>query len=501
MYEAIQALQAADFSILLADLPGLAAALEEMEYRSHQHVIRTGLERWLDLDEPGALRALEALGARTTESPVIDQDLIGVIYNVLARRTPQWFFRQLPSLREDFYPQSAIRNLLEERARSNPREAREWLETFRARGTRSTALAAYLKGLAYSDPRGAMEMAAREFKYDIAEKKSAMQNAYLIGVTHAPSISVGLLEMFEPEERASLIWSAIERVAETRDPLGWLQEQWRSFPKLMDVSPNTYPDFYSPFVRWDPARTLEWFNTFPHQKDFLGHQLIKRWSETNPSAVMDWLTAQPMESLPSLLGCLQKCIRNDPERFQKWINDLPPGITRGEAELSKVLTLVEENRFAEALHHFPRKLTGNFFRNYNSGGMVINKTAKANLPAAVEMVTRMEPGPHQANAATGLLAHWTQAAPEEAAQWVQALPEGALRDASLRVLASGFAVIDLEDVAFWVTQIRDSTLLKEAISDMFGSWHQEEPWRAEKWLNQLPGVDESFKETLRESYR
>ncbi len=254
-----------------------------------------------------------------------------------------------------------------------------------------------------------------------------MKSAYLTGISHAPSSSPVLLEKFPQSERARMVFYALYDLDAkgTTDPLAWFQEQAAMRPEVLNtISTNV-------LMRRDPARTMEWLQSLPaaQQAPLIG-SAVMLWCNLDPPAALNWLTTQPVESLPADLSKIGAAAVVDPQRFHVWKESLPPGEIRDQAGFAMAQEFARQGRLAEAQQYFPRDGNTDWFLNSTRG--LANTLAASDISAAKTWVSQLPPGPVQAMAVKGVIDQWAGKAPAEAAQWAQTLPPGEARDTSMR---------------------------------------------------------------------
>ncbi|MDB6172904.1 MAG: hypothetical protein JWL59_2215 [Chthoniobacteraceae bacterium] len=497
LYEALQALQAADFLAALEEPGGLITKLDKLDRTVSLDFIQTCLERWLELDETGALHALEKIIQAVQPTRREFEDETSRVISVLAQRNPQWLFEHIPRIPLETPQRIAIAQLLEQSGQSNPRKALEWLETFRGKKEWPLAVGSYVRGLAYSDPQGAIERAAAEFKEKDRDRAFLISSVYLNAVRRMPSLSVNLLSKLESSERPELAWDALEALDEEGkvDPLEWIQKQVAAYPELLDFQSADHGTPTGALMRASPIRSLEWLKTLPFSQsgEFIG-VTVNAWDDRDPAPLFDWLDSLPAEVLAKHMGELGSSPLIDAERLRKWLANLPPGEVRNRAHSDLADVFVAKGRLSDARRDFPRDAdTESLLWGARS---LASATASKDIAAATAWVGTLPPGRVQTYAARGVVETWANESPEKAAQWVQSLPRGCARESALQTLALEFSVIDPEGAGLWLDQISDTFIRNKAIKELFTRWESKEPRRAREWLNQVPGIDAELKAKL-----
>lgn len=470
LYEAIQRMQPADFLAVVTDLPALARELRAMKAYVRQALIEASLDRWLEIDEPNALRWLAAsravIESGTIELPEMDFSDMWAAYTVLARKEADWTFKQVGTLGPKMQRSAAIGSLLIEGVQRDPRKAREWLDSFRGSKDWAVAFDAYVRGLGRSDPRAAVEMALAEEKTHLVGASSVHSILYE-NVAGSASLAAELLGKIEPpDRRRATTWFTMFGIAENSaaDPLDWLKEQAAADPeRLSFASGEIARGRVELLVSRDPLRTIDWAKSLPSgQREKMFEGVLSSWAELDAPALLDWLSTQPVEALPANLSGIDVAAAQEPERFARWVTSLPPGELRERSQLTIANELAKHCRVAEALRHFPQSSTTDSF------------TQLADEFAA--SIARQDP--------------------TTASKWAETLPAGATRDAASGALAGVLAPVDPQLATEWLAQISDPAARDRAAGKVFRSWMRVDSTGARRWLRDAETISYAAKSRL-----
>jgi hypothetical protein len=117
----------------------------------------------------------------------------------------------------------------------------------------------------------------------------------------------------------------------------------------------------------------------------------------------------------------------------------------------------------------------------------VEAAAKADLPAAVALVTQMPDGGVRDKAIASLASVWAKESPGAALEWIGQLPSGPARDQSLAHTAAAWAGKDAAAAAAWAKEAPEGALPPQAYANIMDALRKD-PAAAYAWLNELTGT-------------
>jgi hypothetical protein len=496
-------MQPGDFLSAVADLPAIGRELEAMG-NPRPGVIEACLERWLDVDRENLLRFLAAtqtiIESETLKLPQIGAGDLHAAYVVLARREPDWFAERLGTLGEKLARSAAVGALLQTTVQTNPKKAREHLESFRGTAEWKAAFTAYVQGLTLSDPAAAMDLALSPDGRNINKDGAYLiANTFIVAMQRSPSAGFKLLPKLDPEERRSLTWWALGALTEEQnlDPLAWMQEQVTADPELLSsrAGAGFPPHFIRPLIKHNPAKTLEWIEAMPDEaKQVMLQATLQDPQNAAPDALLAWVARQPAGTLPSELHSVRRAASVEPERFSKWVAALPSGPLRERSQVMLAEEFAKQGRLTEALATFPRNATDPL--TAQSTGELAWTAAGRDPNATAQWIGALPAGPAQTAGAKQLVRSWAAQAPDAAAAWIESLPAGRTRDTAAGAFAGVAARKDPEAAREWLQQITDPALRSHAAGQVFTNWAVADAASAREWLRGSPDASEALKTRL-----
>jgi hypothetical protein len=494
LYNALQRMQPGDFIAAFADLPALAREMERMSGDARRSVVEAAIERWLAIDEPGALRWLSAtraiIDSESLKLPPISPHDLEPAFRVLARQKPDWMREQAHKLGGNMQRPQAFECLAREAFRDNPAEARRWLDSLKGTPDWKSALPGYTQELAAADPLAAADLILAQ-PVDSTGLAPVTRSDDLFRVFGAaayshPSVIPELLARFEGPDREFAIYSAFLALSENPefDALSWMQEH--ILPELSSGSRDWQEHMASwmigPVIERDAVKAIAFLQSLPsEQRELLFPGALTAWSRSDPDAMLEWISTQPPETLPEEIRGIGTVAARRPEDFARWAASLPSGWQRDGAQFALAEELAEQGRLAEAFRFFPYEFSSPAYEE--STRRVVGQLLAAQNPVATaQWIATLPAGGVQASAAYGLVGRWAYHEPLEAAEWVQTLPAGGARDAATAALASVLAEAEPAGAIEWLEQITGPRSRAEAVNNIFRSWRRRDPQAAESWL-------------------
>jgi hypothetical protein len=502
LWELISRFEPPDFLAALADLPAFGQTMANLDNDVRAALAEAAVDRWLEVDEPGALGWLSAARAivesGTMRLPQMAPEDLWPIYNLVARKKPEWMFEELGHLGAKTHRWAAVRALMWEAAQSQPGKAREWLKTFEGTSDQAGATIGYVQGLARIDVRAAMAIAVQSGE---RERMEMVYTVWLQTAQDRPALLTDLIETLRPQEGLDLTWSSLNHFtsASSIDPFDWIQERVALHPELIelrkDLAGGDAARRLAGLVARDPLRTIEWVRTLPeNQRVPYLEGALAAWSRSDPPGLLKWLSAQSGETLPANIPGLAECATRDPTGFARWAQALPAGELRDRSEIALAETHAAEGRFRDALQSLPLSAASDVAMQ---GAERLAETIAIRDPRPVaDWIPSITNTQVQNIAARTLVRTWATQSPEATAAWVEQLPPGALRDSAAGALAGAIAQSDAEAATLWFAQINDSNARNAAVPGIYRGWLATDRAAARSWLKSADGIDPALRARL-----
>ncbi|HEX5175941.1 MAG TPA: hypothetical protein VFV83_02875 [Chthoniobacteraceae bacterium] len=502
LWELISRFEPPDFLAALADLPAFGQAMSNLDNDVRAALAEAAVDRWLEVDEPGALGWLSAARAIVESGamplPQIGSGDLWPIYNLLARKKPEWMFEEVGHLGAKRHRAAAVRALMGEAAQSQPGKAREWLKTFEGTSDQAGATIAYVQGLARVDLRAAMAIAGQSGE---RERVEMVYTVWLQTAGNRPTLLADFLATLRPQEGLDLTWSSLNHFtsASSIDPFDWIQEQVALHPKLIElrkeVAGGDAARRLAPLVTRDPLRTIEWVGTLPeNQRAPYLEGALSAWSRSDPAGLLKWLGAQAAEKLPANIPGIAECATHDPSAFAQWAQALPAGELRDRSGIALAETHAAEGRFRDALQSLPSSVSSDVA--IQGAERLVGTIATRDPRPVADWIPSITNTQVQNIAARTLVRTWATQSPEATTAWVEQLPDGSLRDSAAGALAGAIAQTDAEAAALWFAQINDSNARNAAVPGIYRGWLWTDRTAARNWLKSADGIDPALRARL-----
>jgi hypothetical protein len=502
LWEALSRFEPGDFLAALANLPAFGETMAQLDPDVRTALAQAAIDRWLDVDETGALgwlsTATAVVESGKVQLPEIGRQDVQAMYELLAVRKPEWVLEQVPRLGKKTHREWAVWLLMLKAAESRPEKAREWLQTFDGTEDARVAKSGFVYGLADSDPVAAVTLAM--------QSNGPAQDEMLFGVfertvSNRPGALADVLAKMNPPQRKVMTWIAVRGLGKNSaiDPFAWIQERIAADPTLVEVSASQAAfdaaRNVSGLVAVDPLRTLEWVRSFPEtQRAAYIDGTLSAWSRSDPRAMLKWLAIQPSDALPTNVPGLAACAIADPPAFAQWTQTLPSGELHDRAEVALAADYVSANRIADALRTLPVLPSSEV--GVGATQKMVLTIAQRDPRATANWVMSVEDQRLQNAAAGALVTTWASQSLEDTATWVDRLPAGGLRESAVGALAGAVAQSDPVSATLWFAQITNPNARSAAAREVYSAWKFQDPVAARNWLTSVHGIDESLRARL-----
>ncbi len=371
-----RALAAAVMKLEAADFPAGAEAMLVLLQRPRQGFLDESLsefaeawmDRWLEIDSPGALRFLGSAtflgqipGDANTGWRRFDLRAgtgLGGIFHALARRQPEWTRDYVAKMAAGGRREVALYALAQQVAQDDPAKARSFLPGFAETKDHPTALTGFITGLASVDVRASFDAAWAEAPGDLRDDLLRQVFGFA-GRRSADSVRELLERLDDPATRAKLAAEALSQLGfEGReDALPFIKEESERMAGAGGWKGTASDDWASSVdvaARGPQARNFaEWAASFaPDAYRKMLRSVAEVWAGRAPTEFRDWLLdhagtldAAAAKSLEDALGNLT---RHDPALARTLAEKLPPGALRDQARFQAALGLSAEDGLAEA---------------------------------------------------------------------------------------------------------------------------------------------------------
>ncbi len=491
-----------------ASAPGMLAYLNKSDSFMNQRVRETAdlwMDRWLELDAPGALECLES-SSFLTKVHVEDMQGwplesrmdcgIGGLYAALAVHAPEWLRTQLAGMKDGAAVQLGLFKLLRESAQRDSAQAAQILASMPDGERRKSALAGYVGGLAAVDARQALDVALKE--PDGFSRQELLRMIFLRSGTYGLARTRELLtQIADPKDRLEQTIYAVPMLGqEGRENL---------FPFVQEETARLAAGGLSKdkFSSW--ASALLWAEGLGQDREYAewalrvsedkGRSLFgtaaRHWAQFDAPGYLAWLGMNAGTLDPAAVDKTSDALRvaadSNLAAFRAWSDALPPGSLRDQARLQVALGSGKAGDVAQAVAAYQSVAAA------DTKGDVARQLARVLVEHDAEATANWAQSLPEGKARTQVLDmvtnRWSLQNPGAMAQWLEQQPAGADRDLLLKGFAPRVAMADAPGAAQWVEQIEDTATRTEAAQNVYDRWKIENPVAARQWLRQLGGVD------------
>jgi hypothetical protein len=472
------------------------------------------MDRWLELDRTAALdfikasKTFEQLGAEGGsgwDALELGESNFTGAFRALARRELEWTAEYLTSLKAEPARDLAVYEFLEIATQRDPARAKQFLDVFSAGVNRSAALRGYVRGLAATDARGALDLALRE-------PTGPFRVALLESVIHFAEIGNvrELLDRVEdPTLRQELAYDALYAMSyrSRPDPLEWVKEETARLAGARGT--NRDAAFWATAISQSTEASkipeiVEWAatgNSDPHRQIFAS--FAESWAATDPAAAQRWLSENAVKLDPKYVESMDKFFtvlaRADLAGVRQWVDSLPAGALQNQARFQIALGSGAKGDLAQVQAVYATLQPG------DSDGKMAKQVAeiltKQDATTAAKWALQLPGGAARTTAIETVAAQWSQRDLQGVSAWLETIPEGPDRDASMKEYAAKVTFVDPRAGAASVEQITDSSLREKAASHVYWTWRNEDPASARAWVQGLSGMNETWRARLLKNSR
>jgi hypothetical protein len=446
--------------VALADLPALIERAEKLPWMYRDNLLAALLERWLELDKPGARAWIQA------------RQVSGGILTAWARVDPEAALKDAFSggTMRRWFP-DAIQAAVEALAGPALRDQVARLAQLPANNLRDNALTQRLREWTGQDPEAAFQFAM--------------------------GLPPGKLRD-QARDQVLIKWAV-------KDPAAAITNARKVLPELTAgiAGSGLLTQITAGIAGKDPAAALKFASELPPEfRTYPSIAAAREWAKKDPAAALDWCQANGIDIAHGLRSdngggwtgaVLKEAMLNHPEATVAWVETLPAGAERDR--------LMERALLERVTNIPPEKL----FKDQNECAMQLfdQLTPEAKLRAAAQIgnslagrrdlddlrtITALfSDEPSQLRAVSAALQDigWENAAKAEKlfADFTKNLPPGPAYDAATSGLAIG--IRQSADIALTrAMNISDPALLRSTIDSIMCDWIQFKPREAQKWLSQ-----------------
>ncbi len=419
-------------------------------------------ERWLTVDEAGAMAALREL---VQKSQGVRRFSSGILLAALVELRPAQAVAELLKLEpdDDSGPVSgAVQLAFSQLGKSNPADARLLLDQCRAPALRKLAEAGIAMGVAVNDPVSGAALA----------QQSKLSQVFGVALAEAEKMGAGI------------VLSVVER-AES----GWLSSHERSrlivaFPnaawETLDVKINLYENSQGvesgviDATRLLSAKTRE--NLLSRVEKFpasvrmeLKAALLSAWAADAPREAANWAVqnpaADPKENARALTLMFGEWNRRQPEQAKEWWSTLPPGDMR---------------EHLDSIASAKPPPSGADFRVKAAAAVKESQSTAVSVIGPLNMA----------------MAEWVAKEPEAAAEWARVITNQDERDRAFAAYAGAAARKDADAAKEWAEAVSPGRMKERAAADVYLEIHRSNPTAAREWVSGLQGVHPLWKQWM-----
>ncbi len=438
------------------DFRALASGKETMPFFDFDKFLsvafaRSFVERWLAVDEKGALAALpelmkksEGLGAFQTVP----------LYSALIEARPKDALRIFTAMGPERAVSSAITMAFTKIARDEPAAAHSYLGECRDDAQRKAAELGIAQGIAANDPSSGAALAVqlndeRVFRSALAAAQKKGAGAVLEVVQKGkPEWSQGHTLNTLALQYPDAAWETLAVDATKETPAGY-----------------TFPAREAAYAL-DPAKRLGLLNrsaALPaSMRGEIQHLLLQAWATDAPQEAAKWAlqntASAKSEGEAPIQSVFSAWTRTDHDAALAWRDSLPPGATR------------------DSLSDYTRY----------SNPVTLADGVTPDLPA--EAAHRVENKSNDTPWLNETVRKWFAKDAEAAAQWAQSLADPKQKDRAFRAYASAAIGKDAAVAREWVEAIADPTIRQLAAQSIAATLQKQNPAATREWLTALPGV-------------
>jgi hypothetical protein len=506
LYATLQQFDAADFRNASMDLGGLIALVrrfEKLPWEIVEGAADGAVERWLEVDPESALAWLKGSASLLK----LQDDGAMIVMQAVAKRRPSETLDYALTLKPGELQQSIIGKVFENLSGEELKNAPRLLDRISEPAAHRSAQRGLQIAIARVDPMAALDSAA-SMKDKAAATELALAavmegamrgpgvlKTMAVNTTNAEALNwiITLLSGSDPEEAARM---ATDFVAKTESPaLAWTQQS-----AAQSVARS--------LAAKDVNAAVEWADNLPiNVRAAALREVASIWARQDPEAAVAWFDAHPsreaMNTRPPLqtdprATVFSTWLSTDEAAARAWRQTLPRGELRDLISGSLIVNLARTDRASEAAFLFAES---GATAQPLLARQVATALAREDPMRAAAWAAELPAGTAQNLGVAAAVQAWAVTDAHGAAEWVTKFPQGDLRDRAIAAYAQAIARVDLDAAAEWVLQVDDSWQRTRAADALLLQKRERDPVDAERWLRELPGIDETARQHLLSTFQ
>ncbi|MEO8350711.1 MAG: hypothetical protein ABI680_03210 [Chthoniobacteraceae bacterium] len=492
LYKLLQRFTAEDFQRLTRD-PSAFAKLAKPAgnfWTVRRAVIEGFLERWIEVDQESAFAWYESGPALAKIGDYIDDSVVATF----TRSFPDRMLAHVLKMPAGDDRKMTANFFIQAIAATDLAKAKKWVERFDDKSTREIAEIGYRLVWARTDPFGSVAGVGNE---DDEVWRAAMEEAARRGTATAVAmaekattgqqilVAAAELETLDPALAARLILTHADKPPVNLDTLRpiWIARE-------LAVS--------------DLEQARAWAEALPGEQRTLALGSVAQvWAASDPRGAIEWLSEHPAGPVSDpnkayeppediRIHVFRSWLGRDETAARSYASSLPAGETRAVVDAALISCLNQSGRTAEAAALFAQA------ENPGNGALA-SKLAAAmandNPIAAATWATSLPPGPGQTEAVKTVASTWAGRDPISVASWIEQFPAGKVRDRAVAAYAQNIIQMDPSAAAEWTLQIEDPWDRGKLAQSVFWQMRARDRQGAERWFENLPGIDETIRRT------
>ena len=463
LLDAIGELSVEDFRVLQsgkANMPQVSAYGFDKGFTAA--FARSFVERWLAVDEAGALAALPDFAKKANGRGQFER---GPLLRALIEAKPKESLRILVALEPDdmFGPiSSAVKMTFARLAALEPLQARNFLADCRDANQRRVAEIGIALGIAENDPSSGAAL---------AEQLGASE---IFTVALASAQKSGANAVLEVAMKAKRTWLSTHRLnALVMQYPGAAWENIPDVPNDKDARQGIGSEVLDAAKLFSPEsrqRLLQRTLAFPaFMRGELQAALLQNWVADAPQDAAQWVlknsVPEKKEDATALQFMYGTWLRQDREAALAWRESLPPGPAR--------------EHIAEMHRVYPATGT------------------KLSFPEQAQYMLELD----NFSALDSTMQTWLAKDAEAAAKWTQGLPDAAQKDRARRSYAMAVAQKDTAIAREWAESVASPRIREQAAKGVLPFLQRENPAAAHAWVQGLQGVHPLWKQWMQKDSR
>lgn len=370
------------------------------------------------------------------------------------------------------------RSVAEQYARTSPREAVAWAETFASTRLRDNCRVAAWQGWAQVDaPAAALALES----HPELKTNGAILSTIAAHWSHSDLKAVHAWIEADPKARTDLYGSI------NFDSARINREDARKL-LLTISSARTRNDLAEKlglqYARENIHDALAWATTLPNDRGRSGamNSILREWAANDPAAAAQHLVTQPefKERSSDLTRVLGLWSQSDADAAHAFVQTLPAGSQR-DAALAGVIENISDQQPDKALQLYrtiedpvvAAKLAPRF----------IGDLIKTDPETALQIASHLPPE-SQPDAYRNLIRNWAVDQPQAAGEWIHTVPPGKARDTAIKAYVSVLDGMDPALATHWANSLTEPTERFGTTFKAFHRWIEKDKEAARIWAGQ-----------------